>query len=75
MAQCDQCGNDYHDPLTVSKGGQTFTFDSFECAAQKLAPNCANCGVRVLGHGLETGGGTIYCCGNCAESAGAQARA
>lgn len=74
MATCDQCGNDYAAPMTIEKGGQTYTFDSFECAIQKLAPSCATCGTRVVGHGLEDGD-AIYCCGHCAEKAGASARA
>lgn len=74
MARCDQCGNDYHDPMTVTRKGETFTFDSFECAIQKLAPECAQCGTRIVGHGLESDT-AMYCCGNCAENAGDRARA
>jgi len=29
------------------------TFDSFECAIHALAPTCENCGIRIVGHGLE----------------------
>ncbi len=64
---CDTCGNTYHDAFQVTKGGQTYTFDSLECAAQELAPTCAHCGVRVLGHGTEREG-TVYCCSHCAEA-------
>ncbi|MEQ8406193.1 MAG: hypothetical protein RKE49_13945 [Oceanicaulis sp.] len=70
MARCDQCGHDYHDPLIIEKGGERYTFDSFECAAHRLAPTCANCGVRVLGHGLEADGGAIFCCAHCASQMG-----
>jgi hypothetical protein len=69
MAKCDTCGNDYDKSFEVSKGGRTFTFDSFECAIHKLAPNCAHCGVRIIGHGLEDNG-TFYCCDHCAEKKG-----
>jgi hypothetical protein len=47
------------------------TFDRFECAAQAMAPSCAHCGCRILGHGVEVSG-TIYCCAHCAERASAQ---
>ncbi len=59
MPTCDTCGNDYDKAFTVTTvTGDQYTFDSIECAAQKLAPNCTHCGVRILGHGLEaTSGG------------------
>ena len=56
MPVCDQCGNDYDKAFQVLQGGQTHTFDSFECAIQKLAPTCSHCQVRIVGHGLEAGG-------------------
>lgn len=69
MAVCETCGNDYARAFTVSRDGENWTFDSIECAASKLAPNCAQCGCRVLGHGLEEEG-TVYCCAHCARRAG-----
>jgi hypothetical protein len=70
MATCDTCGNDYDKTFTITQGERTGTFDSFECAAHAMAPTCAHCGCRVLGHGVEAGG-TIYCCAHCAEHSGA----
>ncbi len=67
MAKCEVCGNDYDKTFEVAMAGNTFTFDSFECAIEKLAPRCAHCGCRVIGHGVEEGGG-IYCCAHCASS-------
>jgi len=52
MAVCDTCGNDYDKAFQVTKGGKTMTFDSFECAIEALAPRCAHCQCRVVGHGL-----------------------
>jgi hypothetical protein len=69
MAKCDQCGNDYDKTFEVSKDGRSFTFDSFECAIQKLAPTCAHCSCRIIGHGVEDNG-TFYCCAHCAEAKG-----
>jgi hypothetical protein len=71
MAKCDVCGNDYERSFEVTMGGQTHTFDSFECAVHMLAPACAHCGCKVIGHGVEAGT-TIYCCANCARMAGHQ---
>jgi len=70
MATCDTCGNDYDKSFQVTMKGQTHTFDSFECAIHALAPTCAHCGIRIVGHGLEKGG-DIFCCAHCAEHEGA----
>jgi hypothetical protein len=69
MAKCDVCGNDYDKAFTVSIDGRTLTFDSFECAIHELAPTCAHCGCRVIGHGVERRG-TIFCCASCALKVG-----
>ena len=69
MPRCDTCGNDYDKAFQVVKDGKTHTFDSFECAIQKLAPTCKHCGCRIIGHGLEAKG-AFYCCEHCAEKAG-----
>jgi hypothetical protein len=71
MAMCDVCGNDYDKSFTITSQGRTRTFDSFECAIHDLAPCCAHCGCRVVGHGVEQGD-NIYCCVHCAKHAGVQ---
>jgi len=70
MAKCDVCGNDYDKSFTITMNGHKGTFDSFECAINAMAPSCAHCGCRIIGHGLEQAG-SMYCCGNCAKHAGA----
>ena len=70
MALCEVCGNDYDKAFQVVMANDRHTFDSFECAVHALAPVCAHCGCRVLGHGVEAHG-TIFCCANCASQAGA----
>ena len=72
MARCEVCGNDYDKSFTVSMGGEQRVFDSFECAIHALAPRCAHCECRVLGHGVEAAGRT-YCCANCARKSGVSA--
>ena len=69
MRQCESCGNEYDKSFQVVMAGKTHTFDSFECAIHALAPSCAHCGVRIVGHGLEKDD-RVYCCDHCAESAG-----
>jgi hypothetical protein len=69
MSVCATCGNDYDKSFQVVTGGKTYTFDSFECAIQALAPVCAHCNCRIIGHGLEKDG-TFYCCDHCAEAQG-----
>lgn len=52
MAICDTCGNDYDKAFSVTfADGHSATFDSVECAAVQLAPDCAHCGCRILGGG------------------------
>jgi hypothetical protein len=69
MAVCATCGNDYDKTFEVVKGGRSFVFDSFECAIQALAPSCAHCHCRIIGHGLEKDG-VFFCCDHCAEAQG-----
>jgi hypothetical protein len=69
MAKCDLCGNDYDKSFEVLYRGSRHTFDSFECAIHKLAPECAHCGCRIIGHGIEADG-VMYCCANCARHGG-----
>jgi hypothetical protein len=71
MATCAVCGNDYDKTIEVrAAGAEPQTFDSFECAIHALAPTCAQCGVKIAGHGLEKDG-TMFCCAHCAERQGA----
>jgi len=69
MAICETCGNDYDKAFQVIQSGKTHTFDSFECAIHALAPTCAHCGIRIVGHGLEKEG-AFFCCEHCAEGEG-----
>jgi hypothetical protein len=69
MARCDVCGNDYDKAFTVIMAGRKHTFDSFECAIHALAPTCAHCGCKVIGHGVEQED-TVFCCASCATQAG-----
>jgi len=71
MPACDLCGNEYDKAFTVSMGGVTHTFDSFECAVQMMAPRCGHCACPIIGHGVE-GGGKYFCCVHCAKRAGIQ---
>jgi hypothetical protein len=71
MGQCDVCGNNYDKSFQIVRDGKQYTFDSFECAIQKLAPVCEHCGCRIVGHGMEKDG-VIYCCAHCAHESGAK---
>ena len=70
MPTCEVCGNDYDKSFNVMMGGKQHTFDSFECAIHSLAPSCAHCGCRVIGHGVEVDE-RIFCCAHCASASGA----
>jgi hypothetical protein len=51
MARCFVCGNDYDKAFTITAAGKSHTFDSFECAIHALAPTCAHCKCKIVGHG------------------------
>jgi hypothetical protein len=72
METCEVCGNEYDKPLVISVGGESHTFDSFECAIHALAPSCAHCGCRIIGHGIEAGD-RMFCCAHCAHTEGVEA--
>jgi hypothetical protein len=67
--KCETCGNDYDKAFEVTQAGNTHVFDSIECMIQSLAPECPQCGVKIVGHGVEAGG-SIYCCAHCAGQDG-----
>lgn len=69
MNTCDVCGNTYDRTFEVIQDGKRHVFDSFECAIHALAPICAHCSCRVIGHGVQDEG-DIYCCVHCAETSG-----
>ena len=65
MARCEVCGNDYDKAFEIIMAGKSHVFDSFECAVHALAPTCAHCGCKIIGHGVEAIG-SFYCCAHCA---------
>ncbi|HYB95693.1 MAG TPA: hypothetical protein VEC39_12010 [Vicinamibacterales bacterium] len=69
MAKCDMCGNNYDKSFEVRMAGQTYTFDTFECAIHHVAPTCEHCGCRIIGHGVESET-RLFCCANCARESG-----
>ncbi|HTI71039.1 MAG TPA: hypothetical protein VMF06_13805 [Candidatus Limnocylindria bacterium] len=66
---CATCGNSYARTFAIVQEGKTYYFDCFECAIQALAPRCARCGCRIIGHGAEEGE-RIFCCAHCARQEG-----
>jgi hypothetical protein len=71
MSSCATCGNAYDKAFQITTcRGESLFFDSFECAIQRLAPVCAHCGCKIIGHGSESNNGVIFCCAHCANLAG-----
>jgi hypothetical protein len=62
--QCEVCGNDYAHAFTVVRNDEHFVFDCFECAIHALAPSCAHCGCKIVGHGVDRDD-EIFCCDHC----------
>jgi len=69
MAQCEVCGNDYDKAFEILLAGSRHVFDSFECAIHAVAPKCAHCGCKIVGHGVEADG-SLYCGAHCARRSG-----
>jgi hypothetical protein len=69
MAKCETCHNDYDKAFEVLAQGTRHVFDSFECAIHALAPSCAHCGCRIVGHGVEAQG-RMFCCASFAAASG-----
>lgn len=69
MAICKVCGNDYPHSFEIVRHGQSATYDCFECAIHDLAPTCAHCQCRVIGHGIAADD-MVYCCAHCAREHG-----
>jgi len=69
LGRCETCGNEYDKSFEVTMNGGAHVFDSFECAIEKLAPRCARCGLRIVGHGLEKEA-RFFCSAHCASAAG-----
>lgn len=71
MQKCENCGNEYAKSFQVVMDGEKYTFDSFECAINALAPRCYHCQTRIIGHGVEEGD-KMFCCARCAEMSGVE---
>jgi len=69
MKTCSVCGNDYENVLEINYQGQSHVYDCFECAIHDLAPMCASCGLRIIGHGMEANH-NMYCSEHCARADG-----
>ncbi|MBL9169420.1 MAG: hypothetical protein JNN07_16895 [Verrucomicrobiales bacterium] len=66
---CETCGNNYDKAFEVVMNNSSHFFDSFECAIQALAPQCAGCDCRIIGHGVELDG-VMFCCVHCSKAWG-----
>jgi hypothetical protein len=73
---CERCGNTYDHPLLVrtSADDREHVFDCFECAIDRLAPHCDNCGCTVIGHGIQMQD-RVFCCAHCARERGVRTAA
>jgi hypothetical protein len=68
MSSCATCGIDTREPLSITYHKNTADYCCFECAITPLAPACAHCNCKVIGHGTYGADQKIYCCQKCADS-------
>lgn len=73
MTACRTCQNEGPRLFRVEMDGQSYLFDSFECAIEALAPRCAHCACRIIGHVVESAG-RAYCCAKCAAQTNGRRR-
>ena len=66
--RCDVCGNEYENCFTLSQSGETYVFDCFECAIHAVAPTCAHCGCKIVGHGVSRDD-EVFCGAHCTRAA------
>lgn len=52
-ATCVGCGLNIEKDYILFINGKEFTFDSFECAINFVAPRCAQCNCIIMGQGIE----------------------
>jgi hypothetical protein len=64
MPVCDHCGRDSARTFELIREGTNWTFDSFQCAIEAVAPRCAQCDALIVGHPIEQGA-LLYCSIHC----------
>ena len=69
--ECEVCGQQSEDGFEVVRHVGKHTFDTFECAIYAMAPVCAHCSVRVIGHPVKEDDHT-FCCAHCADAGPSQ---
>lgn len=70
MSRCIVCGANSDRIFTLTtRDGEHYTFDCFECAIDRMAPRCAYCGLRIIGHGISSSG-SFFCSPHCAQFLG-----
>ncbi|MGD9765042.1 MAG: hypothetical protein AB7V27_15150 [Candidatus Binatia bacterium] len=68
--QCDVCGNPTRHPMTLTQREDRFVVDCLECAIHVLAPTCAECSCRIIGHPVLWED-EVFCSRRCVAAAGA----
>jgi len=62
--RCMNCGLNIEKDYILYINGTEFTFDSFECAINFVAPRCSNCNTIIIGRGIKYSD-EIFCGQNC----------
>ena len=64
--RCLNCGENIEKDYILFVNGPEYTFDSFECAINFMAPRCSNCSSVIMGQGVHKKG-EVYCTEDCAN--------
>jgi hypothetical protein len=66
-SRCVNCGLDIEKDYILLINGTEYTFDSFECAINFVAPRCTNCNSIITGRGVHVGN-EVYCSSTCSHA-------
>lgn len=66
-SRCDNCGINIEKDYILYINGTEYTFDSFECAINFVAPRCSNCNSVVMGRGIKAAG-EVFCSTSCSQA-------
>jgi hypothetical protein len=64
--KCLNCGSSIEKDYILFINGAEYSFDSFECAVNFVAPRCSHCQSVIFGTGLKDAG-VMFCNTTCSE--------
>lgn len=71
MAACVVCGNEDDKAFrVVAADGVEYVFTALSARSTASLRRASTCACRIVGHGIETNDGRMFCCAHCAHGVG-----